>query len=415
MQEFTGWQYLLIDAANNYCVDLDKKTFETRIAWAEKNLDNLEELITESDDWKTKPLFIKSVQAIRKAQAGEPTGHLVGFDAVCSGMQLMAVLSGCIDSARATGLIDPNVRADAYTECTAMMTTMLGYHLPNERAKVKQSVMTSLYGSKQEPKNEFGDDTPELDAFYKAMYKMAPGPCALLEDLLNSWQPFAKAHAWKLPDGHDVRVRTTKRHECRVEVDELNHSTFTYAYFTNEGEEKDKKNAANVIHSIDAYVMRSLLRRCDYDDRLVMEASSEIQTELMARVVERHGTNLSPQTKYYFDQYQRSGMVDVVILESITSMDIRWLPKDYLVKLNTILDTMLRHKPFQVVTVHDDFRAHPNNINALRKHYRNILAELSEVNLLTDIFSQLYGMPMTFAKASNNLAHHIRRSNYALC
>ena len=135
----------------------------------------------------------------------------------------------------------------------------------------------------------------------------------------------------------------------------------------------------------------------------------------MARVVERHGTNLSPKTKYYFDQYQRSGMVDVVILESITSMDIRWLPRDYLVKLNTILSTMLKHKPFQVVTVHDDFRAHPNNINALREHYRNILAELSEVNLLTDIFSQLYGMPMTFAKAANNLAHHIRRSNYALC
>ena len=33
MQEFTGWQYLLIDAANTYCLDLDKETFETRIAW----------------------------------------------------------------------------------------------------------------------------------------------------------------------------------------------------------------------------------------------------------------------------------------------------------------------------------------------------------------------------------------------
>jgi len=42
MKEFTGWEYLLIDVANNF--GLDKLRFEERITWANHNLSNLEEL-----------------------------------------------------------------------------------------------------------------------------------------------------------------------------------------------------------------------------------------------------------------------------------------------------------------------------------------------------------------------------------
>lgn len=80
MQTFTGWQYLLIDIANHF--GLDKKLFEERIEWAQDNLHNLEEMAPQAENY---PLYMKTLQAIRKAQQGKPSGHLVGFDGVCSG------------------------------------------------------------------------------------------------------------------------------------------------------------------------------------------------------------------------------------------------------------------------------------------------------------------------------------------
>src|SRR5690606_8970668 len=121
METFTGWQYLLIDAANQF--GLDKKLFGERIEWAEANLHQLESL---ADQAETQPLYIKAVMAIRKAQQGIATGHLVGLDACCSGIQIMSAITGCEAGARATGLIDPNVRADAYTFTTQTMQDILG-------------------------------------------------------------------------------------------------------------------------------------------------------------------------------------------------------------------------------------------------------------------------------------------------
>lgn len=415
MKLFTGWEYLLIDAANNF--GLDKLRFEERLEWATENLDNLEQLAEEKGQWKQRPLYIKAVQAIRKAQKGIPTGHLVGFDAVCSGMQIMSVLTGCEDGARATGLVDPDRRADAYTDCTALMVEELGYHLEGERNKVKKAVMTSLYGSRAEPKKEFGEDTPELAAFYRAMYKLAPGPCDLLEALLQSWQPGALEHAWKLPDGFDAKVKVMEPVEKHLEVDELGHTTFTYTYFVNKGKPRDVKNAANVIHSIDAYIMRSLVRRCNYDQPVFALAQEWIQTELMERACQGDpmDAELSQKELYYYQQYERSTVVDIVIVPHLTQAGLRGMSSDYLVKLNNIIATMLEHKPFPVVTVHDDFKAHPNNINWLRKHYRNILAELADSDLLSDLLSQLYKTKGTYQKRSYNLSEKILKSNYALC
>lgn len=412
MQHFTGWQYLLIDVANNYHMGLDKQTFENRIAWAEENLDDLEDL-AQGDHWKERPLYLKAVQALRKAQQGKPTGHLVGLDAVCSGMQLMAVMTGCKKAASATGLVDPTTRADAYSECTKRMAQKLGTEINVERSKVKNAVMTSLYGSKQEPKNEFGEGE-ELKAFYEALYDMAPGPCMLLKDLLDSWQPWAMSHTWKLPDGYDVRIKTLKKITQRIEVSELHNSSFTYQYYNNEGLAYDRKNAANVVHSVDAYVLRSLLRRCNYDANQVSKIHDIITAELIEADPVDTLVMINPEARYYFDQFLRSGVIDITVVDYLDGKIVKALPDDYLRRLNKVLSSMLSHRPFEVVTIHDDFKAHPNNLNQLRAHYKDILADIADSDLMSDIFTQIYGQPALFTKESSDLGTLIRNSNYAL-
>lgn len=122
MKTFTGYEYLLIDVANAY--GLDKLTFEERIAWTKARLDGqgLENRIEQAS---SKPLYCKAVMALREAQAGLPSGHLVAFDAVCSGIQIMSALTGCESGARATGMVDPDIRADAYSEVTDNMNIRL--------------------------------------------------------------------------------------------------------------------------------------------------------------------------------------------------------------------------------------------------------------------------------------------------
>lgn len=417
MQCFTGWEYLLIDVANNF--GLDKLLFEERIAWAEGHLDQLETL---AEFAETKPLYMKAVQAIRKAQNGVPSGHLVGFDACCSGIQIMSAITGCVSGATATGLVDPNVRADAYSKTTEVMNVILhgqGLTVDVSRKQAKEALMTSFYGSKQKPKEIFGEDSPQLNAFYKAACEVAPGAWELLQDLLASWQPYALCHAWKLPDGYDAKVKVMEKQEVRIEVDELDHASFTYEYYENKGTKRGLSNVANVVHSIDAYVLRSIHRRCNYDMETVLTAQEAILAELDMRMQgitsQFTGSGAPGKVGYYMQQYARSGMADVVILPYLKDgHDTQYLSTEHLNQLANIVSGMLNYRPFPVITIHDEFKCHPNQMNHLRQQYINIFAELAESNILSDILSQIHGQPGTFPKLSIDLATKIRGSNYAL-
>lgn len=412
MKTFTGWEYLLIDAANQF--GLDKLLFEERIHWAKNHLDILETMSTQAE---TKPLYLKAVMAIRKAQQGIPTGHMVGLDACCSGIQVMSALTGCVAGAHSTGMVDPNLRADAYTKATNEMATILGGAVSVTRSEAKQALMTSFYGSKKTPKDIFGTDTPELDAFYQAAMIVAPGAWELLQDLLASWQPNALAHAWKLPDGFDARIKVMKRKSARIDIDELDGSSFTYEFYVNEGTKSGLSNAANLTHSMDGWIVRSMHRRCNYDREIAENAARLIEIELIERTMSRFFVEgvLSNKVKYYMAQYDRSSLADAVILPHLDDYSVKCLSTGHLQALTKILEGMLQHSPFELVTVHDEFKAHANNMNQVRWMYREILAEIAESNVLDDLLSQIMGQSINFQKMNFNLPEQIRQSNYALC
>lgn len=409
---YTGFQYLLIDIANAY--GLDKEIFEVRIQWGMDHLSCLETMALKAE---TPALYHKAMLAIRKAQQGLPTGHLVGVDGACSGMQVMSVLTGCIAGATATGMVNPDERGDAYTAVTDAMRRLLGGLVAVKRKDAKQAVMTVLYGSKAEPKKLFGEGTPELAAFYKAVFEVAPGAWMLLQDLLESWQPWALSHEWKLPDGFDAKVKVMNKREVRIEVDELDHATFTYEFYENEGVERSVSNAANAVHSVDGYVLRSMHRRCNYDLKMIMNAYGVVQTEIRARVqgISDMPVTMNEKAAYYLEQYVRSTVVDIVIAPYLDIESVKFLTDEHLDKLRSIMESMLMHKPFELVTIHDEFKAHANNINWVRYHYKEIMADIADSNLLDDLLSQITKKPYSFPKLSSNLGDLIRNSNYSLC
>lgn len=353
MKTYTAFEYLCIDLANNF--GHDKWEFETRIQWVFDHMDNLWDLVDHPDaDKKTKALLKKSILTIERARKGIAIGHMVGMDATCSGMQILSCVTGCVAGAHATGLVDPNKRMDAYKEVTNAMNEIEGILVKVPRQSAKEAVMTSIYGSTAKPKEIFGEESPELNAFYLAMNKVCPGAWEVLEELRNAWTPWAKVHAWKLPDGFDARVKVMEKVEKRIEVDELDHATFTHEFYVNEGTKTGISLVANVTHSLDAYVLRTMQRRCSYNEEQVLEAMEAINWELSVRSAGYEQETVEDEKIAYFvEQYKRSTVADVVIVPYLNRKTVKGLDDAHLVKMQSILSQMLQHKPFHMYTVHD--------------------------------------------------------------
>lgn len=406
-------EYLCIDIANAFGSDKltgfkgDKELFEARIQWVKDN----EKVLEQRKDEAEEPyLYIKAVMALRDVQQGKKTGHLVMLDAACSGLQIMSALSRCIKGGEITCIVDPNKRSDAYTEINDEMNNQLQIHgmgnIVIQRSDAKQATMTAFYGSKKEPLKIFGDTL--VNYFYDSCVIKAPGASTLLDDLINAWNKYALNHSWVLPDGFVANINVMKTVEKRIEVDELGGYQFDTKYKINEGAERGVSLAANVIHSIDAYLLRSVCRRCNYQPNSIKKALAIINHRL------ENYTKCSNKYSHWRNLYESTNMVDIKTLYAIDEVTVNDLTKDHLNKLLVLGSNLLQHKPFPVMTVHDAFRVHPNNCNQLRYWYKEVLAELSESTLIDSILSKLYKKQIKYLKLSNKLPNLIRNSNYAI-
>jgi len=252
MQTFTGRQYLHIDIAN--CFGLDRLDWKDRLHWFENNEPDLEDLDVHA---KHPVLFRKAVRAWRQAEHGNPVNHIMGLDATASGLQLMGVLSGCIETAKATNVVNTGHRQDAYDLIAGCMKEHGAKNTTRE--DVKKPVMTVFYGSKAQPKSIFGDETPELFAFYDSLKEKLPGAYQLMDILQSYWRSDVVHHSWTLPDGHIAKVPVTDTVDKQLEIDESNHLRVTYRCKVLTEKDTSRAMAANVVHSIDGFVARQMV------------------------------------------------------------------------------------------------------------------------------------------------------------
>lgn len=402
MKQFNPMQYLAIDIANHY--GLDKLNYEDRINWVKAHINNLEDYTATAEE---PLLYAKALNALREVQQGKPTNHSVAFDAVCSGLQIMSALMRCKRGCELTGLIDPDNRIDAYTSITTALNCKLGSTAVYERKEVKNAIMTYLYGSIAVPLEVFGEEL--IDEFHATMAEQATGAVELLQILLNSWNSELDNHTWVLPDNHHAYCPVTVMTKKRINVEEPSLDfrwTPTMIYEIQEPQEKGLANAANVIHSIDAYILRSVVRRCNYNERLLKDFLEATDT---------YKEEEEQANDWVTERYNATRMPCISFVEHIWCNGINHYPESLIRALQSILSDVLKHEPFSVITIHDSFACHPNHMNVLRKHYNNVLADLSDSTILDDICSQLYQQEGRVSKCSNeSISHLIRNANYGL-
>ena len=406
--EFTPFEYALIGLANAY--GKDKLLFEDRIQWAVENGRNLHKLIDSADD---KPLYVRSLIEIDNIRKGKTaSGHMVGLDGTASGLQMLSCLSGCIRTATNVGLIDPNRRADAYTDGVHVMNQ---YLVPSKqiilgksdegaltRNDFKDAMMTHYYGSVGRPLAVFGDGTPELKAFYLALREMNPGAEDLMECFIDCIDNLNRLkYSWTLPDNFEVICNVIAETTKTVTIDELpnasgNASTISHIYKHIGRNDDYVAVPANGTHSVDALVVREMKRRLGHDKEQLAKAYSMVK-----------GSHISTR-----ENFVSLRMADWIVegREDFTESQAGQLAE--------VIESVMDNESAPMVTVHDEFKTYPRSCGAMRQNYVNILAEIADSNLAQQMLRDMYeDQSIMYHKQSGHeqLSSMIRKSRYAIC
>ena len=98
-------------------------------------------------------------------------------------------------------------------------------------------------------------------------------------------------------------------------------------------------------------------RRCNYNRDVITEAKKAIEIELNKRnlgLSKQLFEGIPDKIQYYKDQYERSSHISAVLLPHLTAQTVPFLSDRHLQGLLQIATQMLGHKPFHLVTVHDE-------------------------------------------------------------
>ncbi len=400
-QSFTGREYLQIDIANNYGSGLDKTSWQNRLSWFRTHEDQLMELVASAEE---PALFYAGVKAWQDVLAGKPIGYMISLDATSSGLQLLAALTSDRRASELCNVVDTGDRQDAYTSVYQIMLDEIGDVAKIDRAAVKQSVMTSLYGSKAMPRQVFGEGRL-LDVFYETMKRVAPAAWELNEAFLAMWDGDALENSWVLPDNFHVHVKVMS--QVKETVHFLN-QPFDIFYNVNAPVSEGRSLGANTIHSIDGMIVRELTRRCDYDPKRIIQVKQMLEGISVGK--EAYRAEDDEMVRILWEHYKQSGYLSARILDHFNAENIRHVESEV---IRTLVDS-LPEKPFKLVAIHDCFRCLPHYGNDLRRQYNLQLQMIARSNMLGWLISQIIGRSVSIGKLDPTLHVEIIETNYAL-
>ena len=339
MDYFSPIEYLKIDISNN--MGLDKLTWKERIAWVDTHEVELENLVPQAE---TPALYYAGVKAYRDAQAGIPSGYPISLDASSSGIQLLACLTGDRKAASICNVIDSGKREDAYTAIYAAMLEIIGEDAQVTRNQTKEAIMHSVYGSEASPKRVFGEGIL-LDVFKHTMSEMCPVVWELNKVFLDIWDSTVTSHDWVLPDNFHVHVKVMNQRKETVHFLNAPYEVFTKV---NEPVKKGRSLGANTTHSLDAMIVREMVRRCDYSIETIRNVRRMLFTHWNPPMeVEENSASLLVQQLW--KNYEESGYLSARILDYLNEDNFGLVDRAVILELVESLPS----KPFKILTIHD--------------------------------------------------------------
>lgn len=392
MTKLSPLEYLQCEVACKHDKKFEKETWADRIAhFKTLNLDDPK--ITKG---ASNPIGLKAaILGYKEAAAGNPTGYMISLDACSSGLQILSLLVSCPTSFSLCGG-NAEKCVDSYTTIYEAMN--ISGRL--SRKDVKRAIMTSLYGSVAAPEAVFGE---YIELFYSTMETMAPGAWDLNQGLQDLWTMFtASDYSWVLPDNFHAYIETKKSE--LVPFSFLN-TTYKMVKKIDGRPDFHKGLGPNVIHSVDGFIVREMFRRCSYDPKVIQRVKDLLSVVAVGTIGKS-----APMVQTLWSHYKTTGFLSTRIFDYLFHDTMGLV--DYTTIKNLI--DQLPAQPFEMVSVHDCFRCHPNYGNDLRRQYQLILADLNDSTLLQSLCSQVAGKRVPVKKLGKLTRQTILDSNYCL-
>lgn len=389
---FTPAQWTLIDMASQY--GLDKELYEERLQFGREVLEELQGInysdLSEVEayfkpyiDGADAPeMFAKAMIAVIDILDGRPSGHMIGMDMSNSGPSLLSIACRCETGMRNVGAINTGSVPDLYSRVFENMES----EKKITRTQVKKATVPYVYGSDVMPVNVFAEEAPMFEEAYR---NAVPWAAWCRQTLINTWNSNALAHTWELVDGFVAHNLVMDKKDS---VGSFKGVKFTYRHTVNvakkAGKGGTKANAANVTHSLDAYLVREVGHRCNYNPRTLRLAVQAIQEVISGKP--QIGTDL--QLKRLQDLSLRHEMVSLEVVNHIESGMLSDIDFDYLVEVMDLCLDTLKYEPFQTRWIHDESACSPNHIERMRKHLNQVLADIYKGSWLFNVIEDLSGI-----------------------
>lgn len=391
-KEYTPFEWLLIDVASRF--GLDKELNHIRIEWAAnlvpliKTAKNMEQLKAVMQPWIDKAdepaMFVGTLIAVWDTLNSIPSSWQVGQDAAASGPALLSTLMKDTVGMRHCGIIGDDV-PDLYTTVTNEMNDV-NY----DRKIVKKGIVPHVYASEAEPKKVFGKDYPKFLKAYKAIVGKAQEAS---DFMVKAWNSHAQEHVFTMPDGAIVRIPVIVQRKKTLPCGK---HTFEFIYDEigniKRGKQGTKSLSANTTHAYDAYILRELNRRCNYNPTLIKRC-----VKLLERPVEATEPSTEDKLLHLQELSHKFSQPSAVAFEYIDEANVQWIDDDYrnvLLKLAKCI--LISKEPFEVSNIHDEFKSLPAYSGIMKKHYNLLMVETYLSTWWTATAYTLTGIDTTF-------------------
>lgn len=394
-QELTGTEYLMAEIACMHDKAYEKKGWDERL----QHFREIDFSASKTFKNASNPIGLRAaLVALGHAMNKEPSGYMISLDASSSGLQFLSLMVSCPTSWKLCGG-DESI-LDAYT------AIYIGMGVTNtlDRKSVKQSIMTALYGSTATPQAVFGEN---IELFYETMEQMTPGAWDLNLGLQELWDEIkGTTYDWVMPDNFYACIET---HDKEVIPFKFLDKEYQVVQKVNERPRFHKGLGPNLIHSVDGMVVREMYRRCMFDPKVTTRVMDLIMNQTGQYIYGTDGKS-AEIVETLWDHYLQSGFLSARILDYLYEDTMGLVDPLVVAKL---ISTM-PNKSFQLISVHDCFRCHPNYGNDLRRQYNTILADINDSNLLPFIAGQVAQKEIKARKVGNIPREVILNGNYLL-
>ena len=276
-----------------------------------------------------------------------------------------------------------------------------------EKDVKKKCIMQFTYGGNSYCVSNLGTDVHEFHRLYK---EHLPLVFTFRNACVAGWNDEALAYSWSLPDGFEVNMECTKPIsdipdycDTRIELEiqgKRHHIKPFWSINTplQKGELGTKGIGANLIHSIDAYIMRELVRRCH----------GQFRTDLGSITIGE--LKCSANAKAIYDMWVQTKMVSLNILNELKKGDS--IPQEYYDAIKDVMLTLPEHS-FYIKPIHDEFCCRVEFRDEMVQVYNCLLVELYN-STYAEYAAKELELDLEYGKANTKVTKELFENDYLL-